>query len=73
MEIVTIDHILKTNKSIVDSIPFQNVLINDDNRKLLDSLPEESINLVITSPPYDDLRDYTKDLDEVVLILFFHI
>ena len=62
MEIVTIDHILKTNKSIVTTIPFENVLINDDNRKLLDILPQESIDLVITSPPYDDLRDYNKDL-----------
>lgn len=62
MDIVTIDQILKINKSIINTMPFENVLINDDNRKLLDALPQESIDLVITSPPYDDLRDYNKDL-----------
>jgi DNA modification methylase len=62
MDIVTIDQILKIDSSIVNTTPFQNVLINDDNRKLLEVLPEESIDLVITSPPYDDLRDYNKDL-----------
>jgi site-specific DNA-methyltransferase (adenine-specific) len=62
MDIVTIDQILKTNKSIVTTIPFENVLINGDNRKVLDIIPQESIDLVITSPPYDDLRDYNKDL-----------
>lgn len=62
MNIVTVEQILKKNKRIDDTLPFENVLINDDNRKLLDSLPYESIDLVITSPPYDDLRDYNKDL-----------
>lgn len=62
MKIVTVSKILKTNKNIVNTTPFENVLINDDNRKLLDNLPQESIDLVITSPPYDDLRDYNKKL-----------
>lgn len=62
MDILTIDQILNTHVSIVNTIPFQNVLINDDNRKLLGILPGESIDLVVTSPPYDDLRDYDKNI-----------
>jgi DNA modification methylase len=32
-----------------------------NNLELLKSLPTGSINLTVTSPPYDSLRDYTKE------------
>ena len=35
-----------------------NEIINDDCIKILDKLSENSIDLVITSPPYDNLRSY---------------
>ena len=37
----------------------KNTIINDFSDKALCLIPKESIDLVVTSPPYDDLRDYT--------------
>ena len=34
-----------------------------DSRDLLKKLPENSVDLVVTSPPYDDLRDYENKLE----------
>lgn len=39
---------------------FENKFFEGDNLKLLSSLPENCIDLIVTSPPYDDLRDYEK-------------
>ncbi|MFY4857131.1 DNA-methyltransferase [Aliarcobacter butzleri] len=39
---------------------FENKFLEGDNLKLLSSLPENCIDLIVTSPPYDDLRDYEK-------------
>ncbi len=36
----------------------KNTIINASSDKYLKKIPEESIDMVITSPPYDDLRDY---------------
>ena len=36
-------------------------LINDDAETVLDHLQPNSVDLVVTSPPYDELRKYTKD------------
>tara|TARA_R100001460_G_scaffold59279_1_gene99092 strand:- start:20 stop:793 length:774 start_codon:yes stop_codon:yes gene_type:complete len=33
-------------------------LINNDCLKVLPTIPENSIDLIITSPPYDNIRDY---------------
>lgn len=33
-------------------------LFNDDCLKVLPTIPENSIDLIITSPPYDNIRDY---------------
>ena len=33
-------------------------IINADCRDVLPKLPRESVDLVVTSPPYDDLRKY---------------
>ena len=41
---------------------FTNKVINADSIKVLSLIPSDSIDLVITSPPYDDLRDYSGSL-----------
>jgi len=37
---------------------FINKIINEDSEKVLKEIPSDSIDLTITSPPYDDIRDY---------------
>jgi DNA modification methylase len=37
---------------------FTNKIINEDSVNSLKKLPEDSIDLTVTSPPYDDIRDY---------------
>jgi site-specific DNA-methyltransferase (adenine-specific) len=37
---------------------FINKIINEDSEKVLKEIPSNSIDLTITSPPYDDIRDY---------------
>lgn len=37
-------------------------IINGDSTKVLKSFPNDSIDLVVTSPPYDSLRDYTGEV-----------
>lgn len=59
INVTTVQKILKVDPSMgVDK--FLKKIIKDDARKLLGALPRESIDLTITSPPYDDLRDYAK-------------
>lgn len=38
--------------------PFINAIINDDAANALAKIPPNSINLTVTSPPYDDIREY---------------
>lgn len=40
------------------SLELQNKVICGDSAKVLKELPDEVIDLTVTSPPYDDLRDY---------------
>ena len=61
INIYTIKELLNKNSNL-DLKSLQGILINDDAVKLLDILPENSIDLVITSPPYDDLRDYNGEI-----------
>lgn len=49
------NEIVKKTKSIDD---FINKIINEDSEKLLKEIPPNSIDLTVTSPPYDDIRDY---------------
>ena len=35
---------------------------NDDCIKFMKKLPDNCIDLTVTSPPYDDLRDYENNL-----------
>jgi site-specific DNA-methyltransferase (adenine-specific) len=37
---------------------FINKIINEDSEKVLKEIPSNSIDLTITSPPYDEIRDY---------------
>lgn len=39
-----------------------NTVINESSADYLKLIPAESIDLVVTSPPYDDLRDYEGEL-----------
>lgn len=38
-------------------------LINDECLKVIKTFNNESIDLTITSPPYDDLRSYNSNFD----------
>jgi len=46
------DHILSPNS-------FKNILVHGDVREVLKYVPDESIHLTFTSPPYYNARDYT--------------
>lgn len=37
--------------------------INEDCIKIMKNMPDECIDLTVTSPPYDDLRDYENKLE----------
>ncbi len=39
-----------------------NNIFHDDNRKVLPTLDDESIDLVITSPPYKDVDNFSTEL-----------
>lgn len=48
--------------------PFLNTIIQGNSAEVLKSLPENSVDLVVTSPPYDQIRDYngfTLDLHAI--------
>lgn len=42
---------------------FINKFYHGDNVKIMKKMPDNSIDLVVTSPPYDDLRDYENKID----------
>ena len=35
-----------------------NIIYQGDSLEIMKSFPDESIDMVLTSPPYDNLRDY---------------
>lgn len=39
-------------------------LLNDDCLELMKKIPEKSIDLTVTSPPYDNLRTYNGNIDQ---------
>jgi len=41
------------------------ILYNSNNIDLLKKFPDKSIDLVVTSPPYDNLRTYNKNIDKI--------
>jgi len=46
------------DKNTINIDNFVNKIINEDSEKGLKNLPPNSIDLTVTSPPYDDIRDY---------------
>ena len=59
----TEDTVIKQNIEFIDKMhdsikDFINKIINEDSTNALKKLPANSINLTVTSPPYDDIRDY---------------
>lgn len=48
--------IIQTKSKPIDD--FINKIINEDSEKILKEIPSNSIDLTVTSPPYDDIRDY---------------
>lgn len=50
---------LNRSRNIFD---FTQKIINADTIDVLKLMPKDSIDLVVTSPPYDDLRDYSGSL-----------
>jgi site-specific DNA-methyltransferase (adenine-specific) len=52
--------IIKTLPGKPNISNFLNKIFCNDSVKLLQKMPHESVDLVVTSPPYDDLRDYKK-------------
>ncbi len=40
------------------------ILYNWDCLEIMKQFPKNSIDLVVTSPPYDNLRTYDKDVDK---------
>ncbi len=53
------DLIIKDSLKIED---FLNKIINGDSLEVLQGMPDNAIDLIVTSPPYDDLRDYNKEI-----------
>src|SRR3989344_1338474 len=46
------------------SLPLNKILCGD-SLDLIKNIPNESVNLVITSPPYFQQRNYSKELKEI--------
>lgn len=58
--IIEEEEVEPTNENIVikSIYEFTNKIINGDSEKILVNIPSQCIDLTITSPPYDDIRDY---------------
>ena len=52
----------KINSNNIDK--FLNKIIHGDSLEILKKIPKETIDITITSPPYDDLRDYNDSILE---------
>jgi DNA modification methylase len=50
----------KINSNNIDE--FLNKIIHGDSLEILKKIPKETIDITITSPPYDDLRDYNDSI-----------
>jgi site-specific DNA-methyltransferase (adenine-specific) len=56
--------IIEEEDDVVENIQVKTIdefidkIINDDSIKALKNLPSNSVDLTVTSPPYDDIRDY---------------
>ena len=63
------DHEDINENIVIKSIDeFANKIINGDSDKILASMPPNCVDLTVTSPPYDDIRDYNGyNFNETVL------
>jgi len=52
------DESTKENIVIKSIDEFTNKIVNGDSEKILTSMPPNCVDLTVTSPPYDDIRDY---------------
>lgn len=52
----------KDLKKFVEDDNYLNKIYVGDSNHLMNILPENSVDLVVTSPPYDDLRDYENNM-----------
>jgi site-specific DNA-methyltransferase (adenine-specific) len=52
------DSQITSDKAILSSVLLHAKVINSDNCEAMRVMPSESIDLVVTSPPYDDMRTY---------------
>ncbi len=62
-DMIIIEKIERTRhqeKELLPSMEINQVICGDCN-KLMKGIPSESIDMVLTSPPYDNLRDYSLD------------
>ena len=55
--------VIQQNIEVLDSSvkcieEFVNKIINEDSATALKKIPANSVDLTVTSPPYDDIRDY---------------
>ena len=48
----------KSEEPIVNVSPYSDVILNGDSAQVLKSFPDNCVDLVVTSPPYDQIRDY---------------
>ena len=42
----------------IEQVKVENTIIHGDSADILYNLPRNSVDLVVTSPPYSDLRKY---------------
>ena len=61
--------IIEDDEEVISPInEFTNKIINGDSEKIIASMPTNSIDLTVTSPPYDDIRDYNGyNFNDIVL------
>jgi len=53
-------------------VDFKNKIFNEDCLQTMSRMPDETVDMVLTSPPYDDLRTYNSlfDLDKICKELY---
>ena len=47
----------------IEQLKVENKIIHGDSADILYTLPSKSVDLVVTSPPYSDLRKYGGVID----------
>ena len=58
MDSITLTHSKREQTDVSGALPLDKIVCGD-NASVMGTFPSESIDLVVTSPPYDDLRTYS--------------